>query len=179
MDEKVKCTNCGKEMQEGMKYCPYCGKEIVEVSGVASSAVSNNTFEKVEEEKHVKRSIAGIIGILGVIIGCIGMFMPFFTAWGQKISYYGLLMDYGGEMILVGIISFAVIEMFLFFYELNGIGNILGIIAFLLFLYNLFGDGSSGMSVNEIMNYVDIGFWVMCVGLIMISVSSIFGAAKK
>lgn len=71
------------------------------------------------------------------------------------------------------------LEIFLFYFEMNIAGNIFTIVAFVLFLINLFGGDNNGISVNEIMNYVDVGFLVMCVGLITMSVSSLFGTVKR
>lgn len=72
IEKNVKCVKCGKEMQEKMKYCPYCGEAVVNVPDNVLADTLTGTPEKCSEEKQIKRSAAGIIGRLGIIVACVG-----------------------------------------------------------------------------------------------------------
>ena len=129
---------------------------------------------------NIKSNAAGIIGIIGTLIAFAGMFMPMLEAWGQKISYYGLIHENNtkGLYIFVAIFIFAITEIFLFYAQLSGVGNVLGIVAFIVFLYSMFGYDTNGMSPSDIMKYISYGFWVMSAGLIMTGTSSLFGTGR-
>lgn len=175
-EKSTKCRNCGRELSSETKFCPECGMEV------ENSIVRDTTTQRkinTVEKSSVQRSAAGIIGIVGTIIACLGMFIPMLEAWGQRISYFGMMMDSGdeGTAMLIGIMIFVIIELFCFVGELNGVANVLGVFAFALFLYSMFGSGE--IPARDLMNYVGYGFWVMSVGLIVMSISSIFNSGKK
>lgn len=40
------CKNCGKEIENGAKFCPYCGKEVTETTKTNDSQASNSAEDK-------------------------------------------------------------------------------------------------------------------------------------
>ena len=137
------------------------------------------TQDKSEEVKH--RSIASILGMIGTLIGFLGIFMPMMSAWGQKISFLGLLEEStdSGDFIFCMIIAFAIIELTFFYLEYNGAGNGFAFAALVFFLYETFGGDTNGMSISDMLNYLDYGFWMICGGLVLMTISSIFNSKKE
>ena len=167
--KNLRCDKCGKEVGIETKYCPECG---------AKMETHYEHQDKPEEIKH--RSIASILGMIGTLIGFLGIFMPMMSAWGQKISFMGLLeesTDYG-NFILCMVIAFAIVELVFFYLEHNGAGNGLAFAALVFFLYATFVVDTDGMSISDMLNYLDYGFWMICSGLVLMTISSVFNSKK-
>ncbi len=59
------CKNCGKEIEEGTQYCPYCGISQNEI---------NNISNKESNIWGVLSLIFGILGgLLGLVFGIVGL----------------------------------------------------------------------------------------------------------
>jgi len=115
------CENCGKEVENGTKYCSYCGGEVSQASPVntANSIDPSSTgANKVEITlPGVQQIFSGKITastILGCIIGLfmfVGAFLPWVTAkmslFGASSSYSApgtRLQGYGIWVIITGIL---------------------------------------------------------------------------
>lgn len=63
------CTNCGKEIKEGIRFCQYCGNEIVKEDTVKAATAKNGVNGSAEEartnrEKSKQWYVQSVIGIV-------------------------------------------------------------------------------------------------------------------
>jgi uncharacterized membrane protein YvbJ len=77
----MKCTNCGKEIGDASKFCPYCGanlndvKEVVKpeaVSGDGSKQADSNKTSAPASTTSEKHSTAWTLALLSIILGAVG-----------------------------------------------------------------------------------------------------------
>lgn len=69
MSHKLFCTQCGKELEVGSSFCPYCGDKVVESSReVKQAAVLRNVIHNINFKSNKSLwFIIGVVLILGVI----------------------------------------------------------------------------------------------------------------
>lgn len=89
------CTRCGREIREGLKFCPGCGtavKMVAKTADAQQQVVVTNTYE----EKHAKKKgtgtlIALIIVLILIIVALIGVSFAEFWITGGKETIYETL----------------------------------------------------------------------------------------
>jgi DNA-directed RNA polymerase subunit RPC12/RpoP len=59
------CLNCGKELQDGSKFCPYCGSKTESTERVMISEMKSTQFPDANNQKYLKAlRVMSIIGII-------------------------------------------------------------------------------------------------------------------
>jgi zinc-ribbon domain len=183
------CENCGKEVENGTKYCSYCGSEVSQASPVNTgniTAPSSTGANKVEITlSGVQQIFSGKIKantILGCIIGLfmsVGAFLPWITAkmsiLGANTSYSApgtRLQSYGIWVIITGILcailSFAIPKKirawgFLLLGAISAIDILVYIINFNSEVggLGLYSSLVGGFSISK-----GIGVWISLIGAI-------------
>lgn len=79
--EKVYCTECGNELEEGSKFCPKCGNKVEE--GTSSKDVYPST-------KSYKSYI-----IIGYVLAILGIILPILAIFGAIVGIYLIYRNYG------------------------------------------------------------------------------------
>lgn len=69
------CKNCGKEMKETQKFCPYCGQKAGEENAYSSPNGYPQTASATNQRKSKKGLIVGIAAVVIVLIVVIGIFI--------------------------------------------------------------------------------------------------------
>lgn len=69
------CRNCGKEMNETQKFCPFCGQKVGGDTAYPSSNGYLQTAAVVNQRKSKTRLIVGVVAAVIVLIVVIGIFI--------------------------------------------------------------------------------------------------------
>lgn len=69
------CRNCGKEMNETQKFCPYCGQKAGEETAYSSPNGYPQTAAVASQRKSKTGLIVGIVAAVIVLIVAIGIFI--------------------------------------------------------------------------------------------------------
>ena len=69
------CRNCGKEMNETQKFCPYCGQKAGEETAYSSPNGYPQTAAVANQRKSKTGLIVGIVAAVIVLIVVIGIFI--------------------------------------------------------------------------------------------------------
>lgn len=69
------CKNCGKEMKETQKFCPYCGQKAGEENAYSSPNGYPQTASAANQRKSKKGLIVGIAVVVIVLLVVIGIFI--------------------------------------------------------------------------------------------------------
>lgn len=69
------CRNCGKEMNETQKFCPYCGQKAGEETAYSSPNGYPQTAAVAKQRKNKTGLIVGIVVAVIVLIVAIGIFI--------------------------------------------------------------------------------------------------------
>lgn len=69
------CRNCGKEMNETQKFCPYCGQKAGEETDYSSPNGYPQTATVANQRKSKTGLIVGIVAAVIVLIVAIGIFI--------------------------------------------------------------------------------------------------------
>lgn len=86
------CSNCGKEIQDGMQFCPNCG---VPVYNDAEETMTNSTASV--EEKAPKKRRKGIVAVIILLVVFAGAL--FLYSGASKINTYNQFVDLYNTMI--------------------------------------------------------------------------------
>lgn len=159
------CTKCGEEVNPNLSYCPKCETPLYQDE--------NSKRDEAAQDEPKVRTLAGIIGFLGTVITTMGMFMPYIEMWNHKISYFTGMTDSDelGSAVFFWLVIFGIgLECMLFLKEQNAAGNVIGGVLLILLLLQTFGSDSS----DRLSDYLSYGFWVMCIGLVLMTISSVF-----
>lgn len=122
------CNNCGKEINETMKFCPDCG--------TAQTSVPNDewTYHKRTGGKRTQRGNYNVMSIAGLVVSCVALLL---------FDLYGLTGLAGTILSIIGLVNckrndedgkaFAIIGI-----VLGGIAILSGVVSllFLLGIYN-------------------------------------------
>lgn len=105
------CSNCGKEVSEGVTYCSNCGNVITETQN--QSQVAYQTQKPAKQKKKISGivclSIGAVIGIvclsIGAVVGIIGIII-WFVIWynnpgGAAINYMNQFGDYTWNYLMI------------------------------------------------------------------------------
>jgi hypothetical protein len=84
------CTNCGREIPEGSKFCSICGTSVKQVVSMNASPSPALEAQTIDMEIHVK-----VLGWLYLIFGCLGiagaiLVLGFFSFLGRGFSHLDL-----------------------------------------------------------------------------------------
>lgn len=80
------CRNCGKEMNETQKFCPYCGQIAGKDTAYPSSNGYPQTVAVANQRKSKTGLIVGIVAAVMVLIVVIGIFL-FRTSEKETLSF--------------------------------------------------------------------------------------------
>lgn len=69
------CKNCGKEMKETQKFCPYCGQKAGEENAYSSPNSYPQTASAANQRKSKTGLIVGIAAVVIVLLVVIGIFI--------------------------------------------------------------------------------------------------------
>lgn len=109
----------------------------------------------------------GYVGIIGAIMTLVGICLPFASYWFVTVSFMEYLIDQHTVVAVIVIITL-VIEVLLYTTSHHGTACAIAVILAVLFFSDL---GSDGMSLNDILDMVESGFWVMSDGVVLMCVS--------
>lgn len=116
-------------------------------------------------------SAPGYIGLLGMALCLVGMFMPFVDYWYIRASFYGLAKESAAEYLALFICLLLVAGvLYLVCYPIPAC--VLSFCVLGLFLYSTFGDAE--LAIDEIISLLEYGFWVMLIGFILMILSPLF-----
>lgn len=75
------CTKCGKEVEDGAKFCPYCGASLEGEDEFGKASTRSNDNETKSDDSNAKSKL--VAGILQIIPGLgIGRFYAGYTGIG-------------------------------------------------------------------------------------------------
>ena len=116
------CGNCGKEIEENVKFCPHCGGQITKTSGTQGAPLSQPSGmsdSNIKKESAIQNVPYNTMCILGMVIACISLLINFWGIVGMAgliLSIVGLQQvqqshENGKALAIVGIVigSFSVI----------------------------------------------------------------------
>lgn len=126
------CKNCGKEIDDGVKFCPECGTKLFSDDSI------ENKIDKLESKGPEKQ--LNTMCLAGVIVSGVSLFLNFYGTVGLAgliISYMGYKAvktsgEKGRELSIIGMV-------------IGGITVVLGIIS-LIYLFYLYSLGISVLS---------------------------------
>ena len=76
MDETKFCSECGREVESGMQFCPYCGKVISGTEAAEDLAKKRKEFESLIQEGR-RNWLIFLLAIYAIPVICIGLFYLF------------------------------------------------------------------------------------------------------
>lgn len=76
------CKNCGTSIDDDVVFCPNCGQSTL--SNNATQTQVNATYSNNEPEE------SNIMGILSIVFGALGLFIPIMSIVGIVMSAIGL-----------------------------------------------------------------------------------------
>lgn len=78
------CSNCGKEIAEGTRFCPHCGSATAQAEATEKAgAQSGGTAAKGNRAAVIKEKIAGAMGAgFGIMAGLLVLFIPLALIFG-------------------------------------------------------------------------------------------------
>lgn len=93
------CKNCGKELMDGIKFCPECGEAIVEEKEFSEFEPEVEIINEETPKVHVPRcfTIFGKIGFGLGLAGFICSFIPLICYVGIELSTIGLVFSILGK----------------------------------------------------------------------------------
>ncbi len=120
--------------------------------------------------------VRGYIGLVGTAMTAIGMFLPCAKAWFVVMSFYDGLSETsmllcGGYFLLLALAACC------FASRKGSLGSTCGILLLIMTLWLIFGD-SDGMSISETLGYIQYGFWVITIGEVLMSLSTVMAGAN-
>lgn len=178
------CPNCGKQLEDTVKFCDGCG------SRVAEEAATTQTVNATGSKPLLAFKVAGIdfsislakidlIGLIAAIVAIIALYLPYVTisAFGMSESTsFSSGEDYG--IILTLLIVFIVFNVFGF----SKIKNVVGYAYFIIMIIEAISFSSEikqyyvdylkyyGDYFKDVISY-GIGFWLLLIsGLVMVAV---------
>lgn len=103
----MKCTSCGRELEEGKKFCPYCGAKQINVDSIQNQKVQNR-------QKAPKNSMC----IIGITLALVALLLGLGESGGflaAGVSIYGFMQckekDEGGKWLAVAGIVIGILVM--------------------------------------------------------------------
>ena len=94
------CTNCGKKLNKGAKFCSECGERVVDVDNVVPAEVQEVGTGYLNTEMKKRRPVFLWIGIIAVILVTAVVITTVVIVSGAKKSEYDEKMDLGRKYLL-------------------------------------------------------------------------------
>ena len=150
------------------------------LSHYANNEQQDELFKDAKEMLYVyqnKKKTAGVIGILGGIIILIGEFMPYTSLWSFSITFYeGIKSESSLHALLADIEP--IVLMIMYFSKRQYAGMGLGLLCMAYYAYLTIRDIDS-FGRNILSEVVDIGYWIIWIGLVLAVVSPFCEKANR
>jgi cation transport ATPase len=141
------CKNCGKELQEGWKSCPYCSTSAASISTISASNISGNSQQT--NQVNYSQEVQAVTGVVKKneltslrILSIIGLFSPIWFFLGNAISttfdFFYLIMLVVFSGFFIAHLILALVKGKKYNLKTTKVMAIIGIILFVLFILNIF-----------------------------------------
>lgn len=86
----MKCNQCGAELNNDEKFCPYCGREVNDskAEDVIVTTIRKEEDAKKQEASNTLRTIAKVFMIIGCFASASLFFIPLLWTVPMTIRYY-------------------------------------------------------------------------------------------
>ena len=92
------CSNCGKEIPDGSKFCPLCGGNLTRATNISVNNQATVNGASMEVKREGKSKMAA--GLLGIFLGALGIHNFYMGYKGKAIIQ--LLLGTVGIIVLIG-----------------------------------------------------------------------------